>query len=176
MNHLVNQFVDTKRIDATRASVKDFIVEPATLRHVRNFIEKWHYSKNVNGVRIQYCFGLYYQNALIGAMTYGGIGMAGVWKKYAKKESDLLELNRLCCIDATPKNTESYFIAKTLRWLNTNTKAMIVVSYADPFYGHKGTIYKASNFEFVGQTAPGRVIEFEGKRFHDKALRAWHHS
>ena len=50
-------------------------------------------------------------------MMYGQIAMANVWKKYVSKEKDLIELRRLCCIDNTPKNTESYFIGFTLRWL-----------------------------------------------------------
>ena len=60
-------------------------------------------------------------STLIGAMIYGKIAMADVWKKYADNESDLIELRRLCCIDDTPKNTESYFIGKTLKWLKQNT-------------------------------------------------------
>ena len=53
-----------------------------------------------------------------------------------------MELRRLCCIDETPKNTESYFIGRTLRWLRKNTGYKVVVSYADTHHGHEGTIYK----------------------------------
>jgi len=38
-------------------------------------------------------------------------------------------------------------------------------------YSHEGTIYKASNFIHNGITAKGRVIMFEGKRYHDKTVR-----
>lgn len=104
-------------------------------------------------------------------MMYGKIGMADVWKKYAKKEEDLIELRRLCCIDNTPKNTESFFIGKTLKWLKQNTDFKKVISYADTTYNHQGTIYKASNFTHIGLTAKGRVIMFDGQRFHDKTIR-----
>ena len=40
-----------------------------------------------------------------------------------------MELRRLVCIDDTPKNTESYFIGKTLRWLKHNTDVEVVVSF-----------------------------------------------
>ena len=33
---------------------------------------------------ILYVFGLYYKTVLIGAMLYGGVGMANAWKKYGK--------------------------------------------------------------------------------------------
>jgi hypothetical protein len=98
----------------------------------------------------EYCFKILDLNKkLIGAMIYGKIAMANVWKKYADIETDLIELKRLCCIDNTLKNTESFFIGHTLRWLKKNTKIKTVISYADTTYSHEGTIYKASNFKNV---------------------------
>jgi hypothetical protein len=108
---------------------------------------------------------------MIGAMFYGRMAMAGQWKRFGNCESDVIELRRLCCIDDTPKNTESYFIGWTLRWLKKNTVHKTVVSYADKEYGHFGTIYKASNFVLDGERKGVRVIVFNGKRYHDKTIR-----
>lgn len=151
--------------------VKTFTVELCERKEIRDFIEKWHYSQNINGLISDYCFKLLDGDKIIGAMIYGRIAMAGVWKKYAEEEGDLTELRRLCCIDDTPKNTESYFIGKTLRWLKKNTDIKRVISYADMTYNHGGTIYKASNFKHCGMTAKGRVIMYQGKRYHDKTIR-----
>jgi hypothetical protein len=118
-----------------------------------------------------YCFKLLDDNKLIGGMLYGKMAMANAWKKYGEEEADVIELRRLCCIDDTPKNTESYFIGGTLRWLKQNTDIKIVVSYADPEYNHTGIIYKASNFNLIGKTSVGRVIWWNGKKYHDKAIR-----
>lgn len=85
--------------------------------------------------------------------------------------TDILELRRLCCIDDTPRNIESYFIGKTLRWLIQNTEVKTIISYADNTYGHTGIIYKASNFKHVGKTPCGRVIVYNGKQYHDKTIR-----
>ena len=162
-------------------SVKDYIVRPTTIQEVRPFIEQWHYSENVNGLRITHVFGLYkeddenpFGDTLIGAMIYGGLAMASVWKKYGEVESDVVELRRLCCIDDTPKNTESYFIGQTLRWLKKNTDYKVVVSYAETNPTHTGTIYQATNFEYHGMTANGRVIDFNGKHYHDKTIRTYY--
>ena len=92
-------------------------------------------------------------------------------EKYAQKENELIELKRLCCIDNTLKNTESFFIGHTLRWLKKNTNIKTVISYADTTYSHEGTIYKASNFTHVGMTAKGKVIIYNDKRYHDKTIR-----
>lgn len=148
-----------------------YTVEPCERKEIRDFIEKWHYSHNINGLLSQYCFKLMDGNTMVGAMIYGGLGMANCWKKYAENKEDIIELRRLCCIDDTPKNTESYFIGKTLKWLLKNTSIKKVISYADNTYGHRGVIYQASNFKHLGKTAKGRVIMWNGKRYHDKTIR-----
>ena len=152
-------------------SVKDFNVLVCDRKDVKQFIEKWHYSKSINGIMSSYCFKLMNNNEIIGGMIFGKLGMANAWKKYAENAEDVIELRRLCCIDDTPKNTESFFIGACLRWLKKNTKLKIVVSYADPEYGHSGIIYQASNFTMIGKTSPGKVIFWNDKKYHDKAIR-----
>lgn len=153
-------------------SVREYQVLLCDRKEIVGFVEHWHYSKNVNGLTTDYCFKLLDADGnMIGAMIYGKIAMANVWKKYAQKESELIELKRLCCIDNTPKNTESFFIGHTLRWLKKNTEIKTVISYADMTYSHEGTIYKASNFTYAGMTAKGKVIMYNGKRYHDKTIR-----
>ena len=172
--NLVELLFGNDELDFTEANVKDFIVKPSNLRVTRDFIEKWHYSRNVNGLRISQVFGLFHEKNLIGAMIYGALGMANQWKKYAKEESKVVELKRLCCIDKTPKNTESYFFGKTLRWMKQNSAFDLVVSYSDTFYGHEGTIYKASNFKHCGMTTKGKVIDYDGRFYHDKCIRTYY--
>lgn len=155
-------------------TVTNYTVTPCEIQEIRDFVEKWHYSGNVNGLRISQCFALYDGDTLIGGMIYGGLGMANAWRKYADSEAEVVELRRLCCIDDTPKNTESYFIGATLRWFKHNTSVKVIVSYADAHYGHEGTIYKATNFEHVGMTAKSRVINFNGRQYHDKTIRTYY--
>lgn len=152
-------------------TVKNYKVELCERKEITNFIETWHYSKSINGVISDYCFKLMNDDQIIGAMIYGRVGMANVWKKYVDAPEKLIELRRLCCIDDTPKNTESYFIGKTIRWLKKNTNIKKIVSYADTTYGHTGVIYQATNFTLLGNTPPQKVINFNGKLYHDKTIR-----
>lgn len=150
----------------------NYTVELVDRHAVRDFIEQHHYSHNINGLMSSYCFAMYdQQQRMVGAMIYGKLGMANAWKKYGKSIDEVMELRRLVLVDDTPKNSESYFIGRTLRWLKANTAVTTIVSYADPNYGHSGVIYRATNFEHVGMTAPGKVIIWNGKKYHDKAIR-----
>lgn len=146
-------------------------VELCKRSEIRDFIEKWHYSQSINGLMSSYCFKLTNDNQIKGGIIFGKLGMANAWKKYGKSESEVIELRRLCLVDDTPKNAESFFIGKCLRWLKQNTDLKRVVSYADPNYGHQGIIYQATNFTQVGRTSKGRVIIWNGKKYHDKAIR-----
>jgi hypothetical protein len=167
---LPRDITDTNFI--AKGKVREYSVELCERKDIVKFTEHWHYSQNVNGLTTDYCFKLLdAEGNMIGAMIYGKIAMANVWKKYAEVEGDLIELKRLCCIDNTLNNAESFFIGHTLRWLKKNTKIKTVISYADTTYSHEGTIYKASNFTHCGMTAKGRVIMYEGKRYHDKTIR-----
>ncbi len=138
---------------------------------IKDFIEKHHYSKSINGCISDYCFMLLDGSKMIGACFFGRMAMAGQWKKYTDNPDEITELRRLCCVDNTKKNTESFFISKCLKWLKLNTKINIVISYADPYYSHTGVIYRACSFKYLGQSSRGRFIMWNGKKYHDKTIR-----
>lgn len=127
------------------------------------FIQRWHYSKSARSQKQKHVFKLVerHTDRLVGVAIYGQ-------PMSRNTPSGAIELRRLCLIDDTPKNTESYFIAKTIKWLDKNTKYSRIVSFADPNHGHTGTIYRASNFRYDGleQNGNPRVVEFEGKQYH----------
>ena len=140
-------------------------------QEISDFIETNHYSKSINGCISDYCFKLTYDDVIIGAAFFGRMAMRNQYKKYSDKPEDIIELRRLCCIDDTPRNTESYFISKMMRYLRLNTTIKKVVSYADQEHGHTGIIYKASNFQYLGMTKGAKVIMLNGRSYHDKSIR-----
>ena len=48
------------------SKVKSFTVRLVDRSVVKEFVEEWHYSKSINGVKASYCFGLYDVEVLIG--------------------------------------------------------------------------------------------------------------
>jgi hypothetical protein len=141
---------------------------------VRSFLRKWHYSDYVN-IQAKEVFGLFRDGAflpeLVGVCIYTRpAGPSAAQKYYPQDPNKCLELRRLCLIDDTPKNAESFFVSRTLKWLRKNTDWKFVVSYADPEQGHEGTIYKAANFKYEGVTAPGQSLLVDGQSFHIRTL------
>ena len=160
--------------DSTLSKVKNFKISLCSRDDITGFVEYWHYSKNINGVISDYCFKLTDNGVVIGAAIFGRLAMANQWKRFSENEVDVIELRRLCCVQKTPKNTESFFIGAMLRWLKKNTGLKKVVSYADIEQNHFGIIYKASNFECLGKQAGAKVIVWNDKKYHDKSIRTKH--
>jgi hypothetical protein len=154
-------------------SAKDLAVFPCQLSDVRNFIEKYHYSHDVNGVKVSYCFAIKAFGDLVGGVIYGAMSTTA-WKKFADSEKEVLELRRLALLDEVGKNSESRVVGWTLRWLRKNALGVkIVVSYADPTHGHQGTIYRASNFRYLGLSGKdkGFLDPETGRIYHSRSLR-----
>jgi len=147
-------------------------VKQVSRKDITKFIEKWHYSGSINGCISDYCYALFDTDAAMrGALFFGRMAMANQWKRFGGKETDVIELRRLCCDDSTPRNAESYFIGRALKLLGKSWNGKTVVSYADKEYGHSGIIYKASNFEQLADIKGARVIMFNDRRYHDKTIR-----
>lgn len=130
---------------------------------IKQLVANWHYSRSSRSQQQKHVFKLVDRsNTLVGVAIYGN----PMSRHYNKAET--IELRRLCLIDNTPKNTESYFIGQTLRWLGKNTDYRQVVSFADPNHGHAGTIYKASNFLYDGREKNGnpRIVQHGDKQIH----------
>ena len=152
-------------------ALEEYRVEPITFASARPILRTWHYDDYVN-VQCKYAFGLFAPGKfgiqqLVGVCVYTLPAGPTAGKSYCPEAPEkVLELRRLACIDDTPKNAESFFVSKTLKWLKKNTDYKVIISYADPEQGHTGVIYKASNFTLVGMTHPGTALEYGGKKYH----------
>ena len=158
------------------SEIKTYTVEETSFNSsVRKFLKKWHYSDYVN-IQAKHTFCLFKPGPfgipqMIGVCIYTRpAGPSAAQSYWPQNPNQVLELRRLCLIDDTPKNAESFFVGSTLRWLKKNTEWEYVISYADEEQGHKGVIYRASNFNYLGKTKAGRTLEVDGEKFHIRTL------
>lgn len=63
------------------------------------------------------------------------------------------ELARVYLLDEIPRNAETWLIGQSVKYIKRNHKDVgLLLSYADPSVGHRGTIYKAANWKQDGMT------------------------
>lgn len=98
---------------------------------------------------ISFAYGLYKGPKMLGVVTFGTPPSRHLQMSACPSDpSKVIELNRLWVDDVLPHNTESWFVSRALKMLPPR----IVVSYADPRFGHYGYIYRALNFRYAGWT------------------------
>ena len=116
-------------------------------RHAAQLVVAKHYLHR--RPPISHAFGVYRHGDLMGAVTYGTPASRHLQMGACPSDPSLvIELNRLWLDDSLPRNSESWFVSRTLKMLPPR----IVVSYADPLHGHVGYIYRALNFHYAGWT------------------------
>lgn len=142
-----------------------------TREAIAPIIEKYHYSHSVDGVNGIYNFGLASRVEIVGGAIVGQPATPNVIEKYNDGgKLNVIELRRFCLRDDAPHNSESYFLSRIIRWMRRFTDIDLIISFADETYGHKGTIYRAANWLHVGESQGEKKIEWQGKRFHRRAL------
>ena len=131
-------------------------VRPLAQNVAKEYITNHHYTHGCHNAPGP-CYGLYEDDRLIGALLYANPCTDAVRKSVwgPEMKESVIELHRLYIEDGTPRNTESWFIMQCQKRLHEDRPEIKgVLSFADSTEGHVGTIYKATNFHFVGKTSP----------------------
>lgn len=128
-----------------------FNVKQISYEETKPFILGIHYARRMPCV--QYAFGIFDGEKLVGVVTYGQPASAALCKGVAGEEnrSNVLELNRLCLLpEYNGQNYGSMLVGRSLKML---PKGKIIVSYADAEgWNHVGYVYQATNWMYTGKT------------------------
>lgn len=145
-----------------------YIVRSIDTFQCKDWLLNKHYAKRVHS--IEYSFGLYDDNILIGICTFGCPPRVmnngeSIFNDYQVKT---LELNRLVVNGGLQRNILSYFVSQCLKSL---PKPCCVVSYADFTFGHTGYIYQATNWTYCGlNQIHERQVFYKGEEIHPRTV------
>jgi hypothetical protein len=130
---------------------------------IRHIFEGYHYKKGAMGGGISVCFAMFINENLVGGSVMGK-------PRHEKKYKNCIDIRRMACLDESPSNSESWFLSQIIKWCASNTDYNYVLSYSDKTVGHTGTIYKAANFQNIGETTPTKYVEWNNKVYHPRSL------
>ena len=130
---------------------------------IRHIFEGYHYKKGAMGGGISVCFAMFIDGLLVGGSVMGK-------PRHEKKYKNCIDIRRMACLDEAPCNSESWFLSQIIKWCASNTDYNYVLSYSDKTVGHSGTIYKAANFQNIGETTPTKFVNWKGKIYHPRSL------
>lgn len=146
-----------------RLRAKDWIVRPVDISTARHLIENYHYAASATKTRV-YTHGLFRKGEeFFDANVLGIAWWLPPTKNAAMKtypEGDwrkVLSLTRLVISPNVPKNACSFMLSRSIKLIDAS-KWECLVTYADTWQGHEGTIYKATNWEYMGLTTASSVF------------------
>ena len=134
-------------------------------------VAEFHYSRGGSNTAV-YVHGLYEKGTdkLCGIAWWlppTRVACESVDKENWKK---VLSLTRLVVLPGVPKNACSFLLSRSVKLIKADKRFTSLVTYADESQGHVGTIYKASNWVYVGKTGPyPRWLDIHGKQVASKA-------
>ncbi len=154
------QFVDS---GSTPTSPLQLRIKRISKPEATEIYKKWHYLGEQDFLS-SINFGAFIDWNCYGALSFGPCSAPNMDDIYSvDNQYGFFEIKRLAMDDKCPKNSESRFIAISIKLLRKIMDVKIIITYADTSVGHKGTIYKASGFEYKGLTAKKTDFYVDGK-------------
>jgi len=151
---------ESKKITVEEFSLLDVIINQSSKvskskrSTESDFLNSYHYSGfGRNGKLV---ITAHLNESLVALCKFSGTTRQGTAKSLGYKCYEVLELDRFCIHPSYhKKNFASWFLSRCMKLVFESNKLMqCLVSFADPTYGHTGTIYKATNWEMKGKTNP----------------------
>lgn len=149
----------------------DWWIADVSLTTARQLVEAWHYARGGSNTRVA-CHGLYprgwfWESQCVGVAWWlpptktAALSFDPNWR-------GVLSLSRLVVSPDVPNNAESFLIRHSMNLID-RTKWPVLVTYADTWQGHDGTIYRAAGWKEVGRTKPERRYVRAGRMVSRKA-------
>jgi hypothetical protein len=145
------------------------VVAPCSHAAAVYAVEHWHYSQRIPRSKLVK-FGVWEDEQFIGAIIYGSGANSGMLAPYGLDQTEGCELLRVALHRHSV--SVSQVVAESLRQLKRMQPGLrMVVSFADPDKGHRGGIYQAGNWLYLGMTSAAHEFIVNGRRIHGRALR-----
>lgn len=143
----------------------------ATPKAIKYACTNFHYSKSVPTV--QYAYNVYNDNnEWCGVILFGGGANNNLAKSFNLKNGEVLELERVALNGKQEQTSKA--VALAIRLLHKeNPIVKMLVSYADHRQKHVGTIYKATNWLYLGVVYTSDTQYFyKGKWTHERTINS----
>lgn len=163
----------TEEIQRPILHALEYEVKPVEQVIAEDLIEKYHYARGGSNTRV-FRHGLFKRGEPLNCLgiawwipptkSCAQSSYDGDWRK-------VLMLSRFGLVPGMPKNAASFLLGRSIRLIESDGRWDCLLTYADEAQGHNGGIYKATNWEYVGQTNPEPMwIEPQsGRMVHRKA-------
>lgn len=134
-------------------------------------VKRWHYSRTMPKPPLS-CIGVWESGKFIGVIIFSRGASPNLGTPYGVSKTEVCELTRVAL--TRHKTPVSRLISIAVRMLRKKDPGlMLIISFADPMYGHHGGIYQAGNWLFAGKTPDSPMyLAPDGKLWHSRCVTA----
>ena len=152
-----------------RLKKDEWHVETVALKTAQEMVERFHYARGGSNTAT-YRHGLFRNGSDIcmGIAWWIPPTKSAAHATYPKNWLGVLALSRLAIHPDVPKNACSFLLARSVKMIDRG-RWPCLVTYADEWQGHSGSIYRACNWNYVGKTKPEAVFVKAGRMVARKA-------
>jgi hypothetical protein len=147
-----------------RLRKEDWCVRSIPHALAKKLVEQYHYAHGGSNTMI-YTHGLFHvaePDVCKGVAWWLAPTKSAALATYPKRWQGVLSLTRLVVVPGVPKNACTFLLARSMKLIDRNLWPCLV-TYADTWQGHVGTIYKASNWQYMGMTKPQPLWVRDGR-------------
>lgn len=130
-------------------------VRDADFGAAKRLVEMHHYARGGSNTYV-YCHGLF----RTGEPELKGVAWwlppTRVAAESVNREcwTKVLSLTRMAITPDCPRNAASFLLARSIKMIRREGRFVSLVTYADEAQGHRGDVYRAANWNYVGRTGP----------------------
>jgi hypothetical protein len=142
----------------------DYYVDSIPVGMGVDLVEAYHYTGR-SARQVKYRHGLFTHDNPLDCLG------AALWMpsvpKVVQDWHGALTLTRLVVEPGMPTNTASFLLAASIKMIRREGKYRVLVTYADEAQGHTGSIYRATNWEYVGSKfgSTSTFLDVDGNPF-----------
>lgn len=155
-----------------RLRAREWEVHPITLQVAARLVQENHYAKGASNTAT-YVHGLFHKDAFweddcAGVAWWIPPTKSAALATYPANWQGVLALSRLVIVPGIPKNACTFLLSRSMKRIDRK-RWPCLVTYADEWQGHTGTIYKAANWHEVGRTSAEATFVKDGRMIARKA-------
>lgn len=150
--------------------INQISVKPIDKLTALSLVFEFHYSKVMPRLTEVYLGG-FIGETLVAVVTLGwGVRPIHTIKKLfpSLERKDYYEIGKMCLAEDMPKNSESVFLSRIIKWIKTNTNKKLLFTWADGILGKPGYVYQAANFLYGGFIWTDLYISDTGEKIHPR--------
>lgn len=143
-----------------------WLVRPVALQTAQRMVRQYHYAHGGSKTAVA-CFGLFhYLRSFWDTDCYGITWWIPPTRDaaiatYPANPEAVLSLSRMVIHPGAPRNAATFLLARSVKLLDARWECL--VTYADTWQHHTGSVYRAANWRYVGLTDAEQVYVLNGR-------------